>query len=76
MTWEFVDLKEKLSVDVITFLGDIGAVTWAQVREHTLTIPIYKTSEKRSKIVFSVLPHGRILPRVYRPFPNRAQRMD
>ena len=39
MTWEpdtSADLEEKLAVAAATNLGDIRAVTWAEVREHTL----------------------------------------
>ena len=39
MTWEpdsSADLEEKLAVAAATNLGDIRAVTWADVREHTL----------------------------------------
>ena len=39
MTWEpdtSTDLEEKLAVDAATNLGDIRAVTWAEVREHAL----------------------------------------
>ena len=39
MTWEpdtSADLEEKLAVAAATNLCDIRAVTWAEVREHTL----------------------------------------
>ena len=39
MTWEpdtSPDLQEKLAVAATTKLLDIHAVTWAEVREHTL----------------------------------------
>ena len=39
MTWEpdtSVDLEDTLAVAAATNLGDIRAVTWAEVREHTL----------------------------------------
>ena len=39
MTWEpdtSADLEEKIVVAAATNLGDIRAVTWAEVREHTL----------------------------------------
>ena len=39
MTWEpdtSADLEEKLAVAAATNLGDIRAVTWTEVREHTL----------------------------------------
>ena len=39
MTWEpatTADLEEKLAVAAATNLGEIRAVTWAEVREHTL----------------------------------------
>ena len=39
MTWESdtsADLEEKLAVAAATNHGEIRAVTWAEVREHTL----------------------------------------
>ena len=39
MTWEpdtSADLEEKLAVAAATNLGDIRAVTWAEVQENTL----------------------------------------
>ena len=77
MTWEHntsADLEEKLAVAAATNLGDIRAVTWAEVREHPYAMKIYKISKKESKTVSRALSHDWILPRVYEFFSN--SRMD
>ena len=55
MTWEpdiSADLKEKLAVGAATNLGDIRAVTWADVQEHTLRDENLKNLHKKIKDCF------------------------
>ena len=77
MTWEpdtSADLEERLVVAAATNLSDIRAVTWAEVREHTLRGENLQNLQKKSKTVSRALPHDWILPRVYENSSN--SRMD
>ena len=77
MTWEpdtSADLEEKLVVAAATNLGDIRAVTWAEVREHTLRDENLQNLQNKSKTVSRALPHDWILPRVYEN--SSKSRMD
>ena len=52
MTWKpdtSADLEEKLAVAAVTNLGDIRAVTWAEVREHTLRNENLQNLQQRIK---------------------------
>ena len=77
MTWEpdpSADEEEKLAVAAATNLCDIRAVTWAEVREHTLRNDNLPNFQKRLKTVSRALPHDWILSRVYENSSN--SRMD
>ena len=78
MTWEpdiSADLEEKLAVAATTNLGDMRAVTWAEVQEHTLRDEnLQNIQKKRSKTVSRASPHDWISPRVYENSSN--SRMD
>ena len=59
MTWEpdiSADLEEKLAVAVATNLGDIRAVTWAEVQEHTLRVENLQKLRKKVEDVFQGIP--------------------